>query len=422
MLSARQELAQKQNLHLSLKLWLPILQAGGDELERTIEQVCLENPYLEMSMSKQLSTSLGSLDKKPKLTSMRTKNRLESDSFLQDKEDSFYAFVLKQIDDSGIFPTKSSKNIALEILENISEEGYFDGSIDEIASRLGEAASRVESVRQRFRLLEPAGVGAKDFQEGYLFQLGNAEVEEELYGLTKEMVEQFDSLEKFVQRDGYKDALKLIKSMNNPPAIEFFEDSMTVVPDITIEWSGEQLGVKVNNFFGFDLAIVDAPKEGEFSREKQKEAREVSGLLNLRKTTMYNIAMIIANKQFKFFCGGAMTPLKMQEVADLLGFNQSTVSRAVANKYIACDRGVFAMKEFFTSSLGDEVAPFEIKEFVKKCVECEDKSLPASDDEILVMVQKRFAVDIVRRTITKYRDELGLGSSKERKKFYRLCA
>jgi len=117
-----------------------------------------------------------------------------------------------------------------------------------------------------------------------------------------------------------------------------------------------------------------------------------------------------------------MTPLKMQEVADILGFNQSTVSRAVANKYIACDRGVFAMKDFFTSSLGDEVAPFEIKEFVKKCVECEDREFPASDDEILAMVQKRFGVEIVRRTITKYRDELGLGSSKERKKFYRLCA
>lgn len=419
MLDIKQNLAQKQNLHLSLKLWLPILQSGSDELEKTVEQICLENPYLEMSNSKITSTALD--EKKGKKTLPKSKNRLESDSFVLDRDDSFYVFVEKQID-SHIFPTEFSRKIALEILENINEDGFFDGNIHEVAAKCSTTSEKVENIRQRFRYLEPVGVGAKDFKESFLFQLDTLEISNELYDLTHDMIEHFSELDRFVSHTSYKSAMKIIKGFNSQPAIEFFEDSTRVTPDVTIEFNGEDLDVRVDNFYGFDLAVVEAPKSGEFSREKYKEAREISGLLSLRKTTMYNIATIIAQKQFKFFCGGAMTPMKMQEVADILGFNQSTISRAVSSKYIACDRGVFAMKDFFSSSLGDEVAPFEIKEFIKKNIEMEDKSHPISDEDMQLLVQKRFGIEIVRRTITKYRDELGLGSSKDRKKYYRLCA
>lgn len=419
MLDVRQNLAQKQNLHLSLKLWLPILQSGGDELEKTVERICLENPYLEMSGSKIVSSVFD--EKKGKNPFAQTKNRLESDAFVLEKDDSFYESMAKQID-SHIFPTEFSRKIAFEILENINEEGFFEGNIHDIASKLSTTDEKVESVRQRFRFLDPVGVGARDLKESFLFQIDALEIEDELYDLTKEMIENFGELDKFVSRSGYKSALRVIKNLNYQPAIEFFEDSARVAPDVTIEFKGEELEVRVDNFYGFELSLVEAPKSGDFSKEKYKEAREIAGLLSLRKTTLHNIATIIAHKQFKFFCGGAMVPMKMQELADTLGFNQSTISRAVSNKYIACDRGVFAMKDFFSSSLGDEVAPFEIKEFIRRNIESENRACPISDEDMQTMVQKKFGIEIVRRTITKYRDELGLGSSKERKKYYRLCA
>lgn len=419
MLDIKQNLAQKQNLHLSLKLWLPILQSGGDELEKTVEQICLENPYLEMSNSKMISSVFD--NKKGANTFLKTKNRLESDAFVLEKDDSFYTYVEKQID-SHIFPTEFSRKIALEILENINEDGFFDGNIHDIALKFDVTSEKVENIRQRFRFLEPIGVGARDLKESFLFQLDAAPASEELYELTRDMILNFGELDRYVARSGYKEALKIIKGFSYQPAIEFFEDSARIAPDVTVEFRGEELDVRVDNFYGFELSIVEAPKSGDFSKEKYKEAKEISGLLALRKTTLHNIATIIAQKQFKFFCGGAMTPMKMQEVADMLGFNQSTISRAVANKYIACDRGVFAMKDFFSSSLGDDVAPFEIKEFIKKNIESENRAQPISDEDMQVMVQKKFGIEIVRRTITKYRDELGLSSSKERKKYYRLCA
>ncbi len=80
------------------------------------------------------------------------------------------------------------------------------------------------------------------------------------------------------------------------------------------------------------------------------------------------------------------------------------------------------MKDFFSSSLGDDVAPFEIKGFIKKNIESENRAQPISDEDMQGMVQKKFGIEIVRQTITKYRDELGLSSSKEREKYYRLCA
>ncbi len=421
MSSMKQSLAQKQNLHLSLKLWLPILQSGSDELEKTLEQICLENPYLEMSNSSTVSSALlNGTQKQPKNLN-KTKNRLDNDTFLLGHDDSFYVAVEKQID-SHIFPTEFSRKIAYEILENLSNDGFFEGNIHEIAAKCSTTSEKVENIRQRFRYIEPIGVGAKDFRESFLFQLDNAEIGDDTYELAREMIEHFDDLNRFTARVGYKEALKLLKSFSSQPAIEFFEDSNTITPDVTIEFNGEDLDVRVDNYYGFDVAVVEAPKSGDFSREKYKEAKEISGLLSLRKTTLYNIATVVAQKQFKFFCGGAMTPLKMQEIADLLGFNQSTISRAVSNKYIACDRGVFAMKDFFTSSLGSEVAPFEIKEFIKKSIESEDRFQPVSDEDMQLIIQKRFGIEIVRRTITKYRDELGFGSSKERKKFYRLSA
>jgi len=422
MFDIKQSLAHKQNLHLSLKLWLPILQAGGDELEKTVEQICMENPYIDMMASKVVATSLSVGDKKAKKNlQQKTKNRLDNDAFVLDRDDSFYLTVEKQID-SHIFPTEFSKKIAFEILQNINEDGFFDGNIHEIAAKCSTTSEKVENIRQRFRMLEPSGVGAMDFKESFLFQLDNLEIDNELYELSCEMVLHFDELDKFTSREYFKEALKIIGGLKTQPALEYFEDSHCIAPDVTIAFNGKGLDVRVDNFFGFDLSVVEAPKSGEFSKEKYKEAKEISGLIALRKTTLHNIAKVIAEKQFKFFCGGSMTPLKMQEVADMLGFNQSTISRAVSNKYIACDRGVFAMKDFFSSSLGIEVAPFEIKEFIKKCIETEERGHPISDEEMQIVIQKKFGLHIVRRTITKYRDEIGFASSKERKKYYRLCA
>ena len=140
----------------------------------------------------------------------------------------------------------------------------------------------------------------------------------------------------------------------------------------------------------------------------------------MRKATLYKVGLMIVEYQYEFFTGGAIMPLTLKTLADEFGHNPSTISRAIANKYIACDRGVFAMKEFFTTAIDDDVSNAAIKEFLIGVVKEESKAKPLSDMKLLEMIQEKFKVKMVRRTITKYRKQLNIAGSSERKKLYQL--
>lgn len=117
--------------------------------------------------------------------------------------------------------------------------------------------------------------------------------------------------------------------------------------------------------------------------------------------------------------GGELKPLRLQDVAAELGFNESTISRAIADKYLQCDRGLFAFKDFFSHAIGS-VATAEIKHFIERLVKGENHDSPYSDKELHERVEERFGIKLVRRSIAKYREELDIPSYKERRFLYRL--
>ena len=129
---------------------------------------------------------------------------------------------------------------------------------------------------------------------------------------------------------------------------------------------------------------------------------------------------MIVEYQYDFFAGGDIKPLTLKVLADEFGHNPSTISRAIAGKYIACDRGVFAMKDFFTTAIDEDVSNAAIKEFVVELIKNEPKEKPLSDMKILELIQEKFHVKMVRRTIAKYRKQLNIAGSSERKKLYKL--
>jgi RNA polymerase sigma-54 factor len=144
-------------------------------------------------------------------------------------------------------------------------------------------------------------------------------------------------------------------------------------------------------------------------------------LLGLRKSTLYKIVLLIVEKQISFFVGGELRPYSMQELANEIGFAESTISRAVANKYIECTLGTFPLKHFFSNAVNNkDLSSSEIKNYIKSLVEYENKELPLTDQDILDAIQKKFNLQMVRRTITKYRKILDIPSSKERKKLYKV--
>ncbi len=141
----------------------------------------------------------------------------------------------------------------------------------------------------------------------------------------------------------------------------------------------------------------------------------------MRKATLYKIGLMIVEFQYEFFQGGDIRPMKLKDIAEEFEHNPSTISRAIANKYLMCDRGIFPMKAFFTSGLDEDVSNASIKKFIADVIAQEDRNKPLSDQKLLEMIEEKFGVKMVRRTVTKYRKQMQIGGSSERKRFYQLA-
>lgn len=404
-------LKQKQNLQLFMKQWLPLLQSDLHELEGYLNEVSEENPYLDVKSSFQESTAFGK--------SFQSNFNSSSDAIeaLTIDEDSLYEKLNSQIV-SPLFPTPISTKIAKEIIESLNEEGYFEGDVDEIAKKLNVDSESVEKVRLRFAYLEPTGVGAKDLAESFLFQLNEFDVDNELYDLTVEIINNLSKIDKYVLNPKFHDAKEIIKKFKNPPAIEYMKTSKQVIPEMFVSVENDEINIQINSKFYPDIKIKDIDVKDPFAKTKIREAQNIEKLLTLRKTTLYRICLAIIEKQLRFFYGGDLIPLKLQDIADELEFNESTISRAISNKYIACERGVFSLKEFFSTAISSTVSASEIKNFIKNLVSYEDKESPLTDQEIADIIEKKYSVKLIRRSITKYRQELNIASSLDRKKLY----
>lgn len=403
--------AQKQNLNLSLKLWLPMLQTSIQDLESYLTNLSYENPFLEVTKSKDFYSNF---------TSNGTSGEfVESLAFysnsLNDK-------LSDQIENESLFPTPNSKKVALEILCDIDENGYFDGDIEKIATTCNVYKEYVESIRQRFARLEPSGIGALNLQESFLFQLDSFDrkIDDELYNFTKKIIKDIAHVDKYAGHHRFNDAKDIIKYFNNPPAIDYINDNVQVVPDFFVEIN-EDIEIKINNAYYPDIKVKNPfITKNENIKEKLKEAKDLVNLLNLRKSTLYKIVLIIVEKQISFFVGGELRPFSMQEIAAELGFAESTISRAVSNKYIECNLGIFPLKFFFTNAVDKDLSSSQIKSYIKSLVDYENKEEPLTDESILEFIETKFNLKMVRRTITKYRKILDIPSSKERKKLYKV--
>ena len=415
----KQGQVQKQTVRLSMKLWLPILESSLTELAKSVDEMSVSNPYVEVKKGLENEFKLKNKDVK-KFQGAKSTSLDESSGALT-SEESLYDKLLSQIE-APLFPTESSKKVAELIVQNLNEDGFFDGDIAAIAAECGVEEGYVEKIRERFASLEPCGVAAKNVKEALYFQLSQQDVSEEIYAAVKTLIYSKEVNPKSFAPNILKEAKKVLSRFKTVPAIDYQESSAPIIPDVAVIFEKDKFEVRLNSLYYPDIVIDKelAHDGGEFAKEKVKEAMMASNLINLRKTTLQNIVNIIIEKQFKFFLGGELVPLKIQDVADILGYNQSTISRAVANKYLSCDRGIYPFRYFFSFAVSPTVSTNELKSYVKHIIENESRQKPLNDEEILENVQKRFGLKMVRRSITKYRLELKIPSSKERKKEYAL--
>ena len=414
MLRQKQTLAPKIKLNQTLRSWLPILQSGLDELKETLEPFIKENPFATIE-HKNLEKS----EKKRNFFEQVSKNSVsESIEALSIYKESLYEKLVSQIN-PPLFPTLKSQDIAYKIIECLDDEGYFFYD-DEIFADFCEG--EVERVRARFAYLEPCGVGAKDVKESFLFQLGEAEASDEIIECAKKIILNFENIEKLRKLKFYDDALKIIKKFKNPPAIEYLEDKKEAVPDIFVLSTSSGISVQINDDYYPEISIdTEGLDEKEaFVSSRVKEASELIDALEMRKATLYKIGLMIVEYQYDYFLGGDIKPMKLKDLANELGRNPSTISRAIANKYLSSSRGTVALKNFFATGFDEETSNAAIKEFLLELIKNEDHKKPLSDLKIQELIQAKFNIQIVRRTITKYRKILNIGSSSQRKKIYQI--
>lgn len=413
MLKTKTSQTIKGKLSQTLRSWLPTLQANIEELKDSIAELSKDNPFVTVKDGKAFHGRRNYFEQ-------LAKNSItESAEALNIAKKSVYELLDEQIA-PPLFPTQKSQELAKKIIECLNHEGYFEFDENIISPYSYE---EVERVRQRFKFLEPSGVGAKDFKEAYLFSLENYDLDDELYEFCTQLIRDFENIKQYSKENLYKDALKIIKKIQTPPFIDYLEDSMPIVPDIFIYRENDEIKVKVNDEYYPEISIETDDLTHEFLNSYIKEARNLVDALEMRRATLYKVGLMIIEYQYDFFLGKDIKPMKLKDLADDLERNSSTISRAIANKYLSCERGVIPLKHFFATALDDEgeTSNAAIKDFIQELIKKENRDKPLSDEGILELVQGEFEeVSIGRRTIAKYRKQLGIASSSERKRLYGL--
>lgn len=413
----------KGKLSTTLKSWLPLLQSDIGEIEELVKEWSKENPFISVKSAYQ--TEFSSF-LKGKSSKNSLGDKIEAFTIAQN---SLYETLYKQII-PPLFPTQISQDIALDIIEGINNEGYFKDDVKIRAEKLGVEADMYEKIRNRFKKLEPKGVGAIDAKESFLFQLESIyEISDELYDLCIEIIENLESSSNFRKHKLYSEAMKVIKRFNNPPALQFESEETYKIPDIIVEEIDGSLVVRTNDEY-YPLVSIESSKimekntknseELNYIKTKTKEARDLIDALEMRKSTIKKVGIMIVDYQYDFFMGGEKHPMKLKDIAEELGYAPSTISRAISNKYIECEQGIFPIKSFFTAAIEGDVSNASIKDFLSEIIKNENRKKPLSDLKIMEMIEEKFKLKIVRRTITKYRKQLNIASSSERKKLYEI--
>lgn len=359
------------------------------------------------------------------------------DSIVQ--QESLQQHLLGQLDFTEL-PAEDCK-IAELLIGSINDDGYLLTPVEELAINTGLPLEQLERVLHIIQTFHPVGVGARNLKECLLIQLdrlGKSEsletvvVNQHLDDLGRK---RFAEIARVLGLD-VKQVQKIaefISTLEPKPGRLFnAEQDQYVAADVSVQKIDDQYVVLLNNDQIPHLRISSAYKQlmaggdqgreaRDYIREKIRAGKFLIKSIHQRQQTIYNIAKVIVERQHDFLEHGVshLKPLTMAQVAEVVGVHETTVSRAVANKYIQTPQGLFEMKFFFTpgfETTSGAMSNASVKDQILQLIEREDTGRPLSDQEI-VAVLKEQGIPIARRTVAKYRNELNILPSNLRKQF-----
>jgi RNA polymerase sigma-54 factor len=330
--------------------------------------------------------------------------------------------------------------IAGQIIEQIDETGWFLGSLLDVANRLGVPLDEAERVLGTIQTFDPSGVGARSLAECLAIQAKEADRYDPAMA---RLIDNLDYLAKgnlaalkricAVDDEDMADMIRELRGYDPKPGCRFdrSERPAAIVPDVFVGRRATGWAIELNNAT-LPRLLVNRAYHSELANGAQdRESRAwlseclasanwLLKALDQRARTIVKVATEIVKQQDGFFRHGVahLRPLTLRHVAEAIGMHESTVSRVTSNKYLACDRGLFELKYFFTSGIsssdgGESVSAEAVKSHIKSLIVAETDIL--SDDQLVDLLNAK-GFDIARRTVAKYREALGIGSSVQRRR------
>ncbi|MDF2954202.1 MAG: DNA-directed RNA polymerase specialized sigma subunit [Thermodesulfobacterium sp.] len=462
MIELRNELKLKPQLIITpqLKLVLKVLQLNKLELRNFLLQEVHSNPFLELeykdlpdvSYFKENSLEEIKLNEETNFEEELVENKFHFGEEIPEEEwswektlkaeEKLVDYLLWQINLKNL--TSLEKNIAYYIIGNLDDRGYLNISLEEIAREFGVPLKKVEKVRNILKFLDPVGIASLDIKECLLTQLeftGYTENSLPYILIEKHFEELPQGIDYLKETYGYskesiESALEVIKQLDPYPARNYFnENTVYVEPDLVFykkeeEWKVEVVKeetfvVKLNKyyqqFFKKGKKLSGSLEVKKFLKQKIKDAEDLLKALDSRYSSLYKVGLAILKYQKDFLEKGIkfLKPLTLKDIAEDVQLHESTVSRIITHKYVQTPRGIFPLKFFFSTGYrnkeGEKLSAKAVKDYIKEIIEKENPLKPLSDSAISKILKEKYGIDIARRTVTKYREELQIPSIRERK-------
>jgi RNA polymerase sigma-54 factor len=473
-----QKLSQQLNLAPQLLNWLQLLQAPTQELSTMVQHELETNPVLELAdpvcdvdfddydasntdleatdtdfnnenLDARLET-LAEIDQEwrddymeTRRTSQSVDDENEKHQYMLDSlvhNDSLYTCLTKQL---GLYELSEQKmQRAEQIIGTLDDRGYLTSSLVDLAEQAEASMEAMQAALDVVQSLTPAGVGARDLRECLMLQ-----VEDRTSVAFRLLNECFDLLTDHrvddaadrldVEPEDIMDALGEIHGLDPEPGLSICTEPTTYVePDVFICEKDGELVAELNDDSMPHLrispscrALLEQKNLSEadmaYIRQKIRNGQFLIRGIHQRKETLLRVTREILRVQQEFFRddAGEMVPLTMNKVAAIIGVHETTVSRAIANKYVSTGKGLMPMKTFFKSGYrcadGSALTPEKVKDLIDEMVCDESPANPMTDQQISEVLKEK-GLKVARRTIAKYREEMDIPSSKERVKQFRL--
>jgi len=464
-------LSQTQKLIMTpeLRQAIQILQFNNVELMEFIYKQLEVNPFLESVDNKQESSSGEEHTEYEKSDFDKSDNKDEIDwkEITEKYDDLSYKAYEKTADsdEKQTFESYTSKKMSLKdhlmvqlgvsvktnkekrigefIIESLDNKGYLGCSIQDISLLLNEDVVEVERVLRLIQTFDPVGVGARNLSECLMIQLKEKGIQDKnAYIIAEQYLEEIatNKIQKIAKDlhitvSRVQSICDIIKMLEPKPSRGFIVDSDNIryiVPDVTIEKINGEYIIIVNDnnlpvltisgYYQNMIKNLDDKEANKFLSDKLNSSMWLIKSIEQRRMTLYKVVESILKFQRKFFDEGktALKPLVLKDVAEDIGVHESTVSRATNGKYVQTPIGLFELKYFFASSLsesdGEGISSTSVKSQIQKLINEENTQKPLSDQKIAEMLSSE-GINISRRTVAKYRDEMRIPSSSMRRRF-----